>query len=99
MCAGGRHVDGVRGSLSGGLAWGSCAGNDCKCCSSGFSPQVLTELGIQHAGSGTQPTASQPAVVTTPSGHRVAFLSYSDHYEDWAATETTPGINFIDPSQ
>lgn len=61
--------------------------------------QVLDRLGIQHAGSGTQPAAAQPAVVTTTGGHQVAFLSYSDHYEEWAATETTPGINFIDPTE
>jgi poly-gamma-glutamate synthesis protein (capsule biosynthesis protein) len=59
--------------------------------------EVLDHLGIQHSGSGTQPTAAHPAVVDTPCGHRVAFLSYSDHYADWAATETTPGINFINP--
>lgn len=61
--------------------------------------QVLHLLGVSHAGSGLQPAASQPAAVTTPSGHRVAFLSYSDHYEDWAATTDTPGINFIDPAR
>jgi hypothetical protein len=59
--------------------------------------QVLEQLGIQHTGSGVQPTAGQPVAVTTPSGHRVMFLSYSDHYADWAATATTPGINYIDP--
>lgn len=61
--------------------------------------QVLSRLGIAHAGSGTQPAASWPAAVTTPSGHRVACLSFSDHYEDWAATNTTPGINYIDPGK
>jgi hypothetical protein len=60
--------------------------------------QVLDQLGIQHTGSGIQPTAAQPVHLTTPSGHRVAFLSYADHYADWAATEATPGINFIDPA-
>lgn len=61
--------------------------------------QVLSRLGIAQAGSGTQPAASWPAAVTTPSGHRVACLSFSDHYEEWAATNTTPGINFIDPGK
>jgi hypothetical protein len=30
---------------------------------------------------------------------QVAFLSYSDHYEEWAAGPDTPGINFIDPAR
>lgn len=61
--------------------------------------QVLDQLGVRHAGSGLQPAAAAPAVVTTPNGHRVAFLAYSDHYQDWEATSTTPGINFIDPAR
>jgi hypothetical protein len=30
---------------------------------------------------------------------QVAFLSYSDHYEEWAASADRLGINFIDSAR
>jgi poly-gamma-glutamate capsule biosynthesis protein CapA/YwtB (metallophosphatase superfamily) len=58
---------------------------------------VLDALGIAHSGSGTLPEAAASAFVTR-GGYKVAFLSYSDHYEEWAASPEQPGINFIDPA-
>ncbi|KAF6254501.1 hypothetical protein COO60DRAFT_314397 [Scenedesmus sp. NREL 46B-D3] len=59
--------------------------------------EVLDALGIAHSGSGTRQAAAAPAFVTK-AGCKVAFLSYADHYEDWAAGHDRPGINFIDPA-
>uniref|UniRef100_A0A383VAM1 Capsule synthesis protein CapA domain-containing protein n=1 Tax=Tetradesmus obliquus TaxID=3088 RepID=A0A383VAM1_TETOB len=59
--------------------------------------EVLDALGVAHSGSGTLAEAAAPAFVIK-GGYKVAFLSYSDHYEDWAAGPERPGINFIDPA-
>ncbi|WIA16698.1 hypothetical protein OEZ85_013355 [Tetradesmus obliquus] len=59
--------------------------------------EVLDALGVAHSGSGTLAEAAAPAFVIK-GGFKVAFLSYSDHYEDWAAGPERPGINFIDPA-
>jgi hypothetical protein len=60
---------------------------------------TLQAAGIKHAGVGLAEEASQAAVVQVDDDTRVAFLSYSDHYDDWAATETQPGINFVNPKR
>jgi poly-gamma-glutamate capsule biosynthesis protein CapA/YwtB (metallophosphatase superfamily) len=58
---------------------------------------VLSNHEIAWSGAGkTAKEASQPAIVEQ-SGTNIAFLSYSDHYKEWAATENKIGINFIDP--
>lgn len=55
-------------------------------------------VGVGNAlGVGIAPAAAAPAVVER-GGVRVAFLSYSDHPEEWAATDKRLGINFIDPA-
>lgn len=61
--------------------------------------QVLDNLGVAHSGSGTNiAEASSPAIIIR-GGYKVAFLSYADHYDDWAAGTNTPGINYIDPAR
>jgi poly-gamma-glutamate synthesis protein (capsule biosynthesis protein) len=60
------------------------------------SQTVLSKHGIAWAGVGTLEQAVQPAVVEQL-GIKIAFLSYSDHYKEWAATENQIGINYIDP--
>ena len=57
---------------------------------------TLQSADIAHAGAGNSTEAHLPAFVTV-NGVRVGFLSYSDHYKEWAAKSTSPGINFIDP--
>jgi len=42
--------------------------------------------------------AQQPAIVTFD-GIKMACFSFADHYSYWAATETTPGINYVNPSK
>lgn len=51
------------------------------------SMHTLKEAGIAFAGVGVEEEAAAPAVVEE-SGVKVAFLSYSDHYDHWKATET-----------
>jgi len=51
--------------------------------------QVLDALCIAHSGSGTLPGAAAAAVVEKH-GVRVAFLSYADHYKEWAADTLAP---------
>ena len=58
---------------------------------------ILDATGINYAGVGRQPAAAAPAVVEE-GGVRVAFLSYSDHYDSWAATKERIGINYINPA-
>lgn len=58
--------------------------------------QVLDAAGVKYAGVGTPAAAAAPAEVEE-GGVKVAFLSYSDHYNTWKATDTKLGINYIDP--
>ena len=57
---------------------------------------VLKQAEISFGGVGKLPEAAAPTVVER-AGTTVAFLSYSDHYAEWAATKKRLGINFIDP--
>ncbi|KAH7617692.1 hypothetical protein Ndes2526B_g07558 [Nannochloris sp. 'desiccata'] len=57
---------------------------------------VLSKHGIAWAGAGTAQQAEQPAVIEQL-GAKIAFLSYSDHYKEWAATENQVGVQFINP--
>lgn len=57
---------------------------------------LLDHRGIAHAGAGPDLAhASRPAVVGA-GGLRVAFLSYCDHQEDFAAGSNRPGIRYLD---
>lgn len=62
------------------------------------SVQVLTDNGIACAGVGTADEAAKPAIVEH-GGTKVAFLCYSDHYEEWRATPIYRGINYINPGK
>jgi poly-gamma-glutamate capsule biosynthesis protein CapA/YwtB (metallophosphatase superfamily) len=60
---------------------------------------VLDSHGIAYTGAGTAEQAAKPAIVEKL-GTKIAFLSYSDHYKEWAAPQNDShvvGINFIDP--
>jgi hypothetical protein len=60
--------------------------------------QVLEEAFIKHSGAGLLSEARRPALLDK-GGFKVAFLSYSDHYDSWAATEERHGINYINPER
>ncbi|CAD7695056.1 unnamed protein product [Ostreobium quekettii] len=62
------------------------------------SINVLKANGISFSGAGDLLEAQAPAFVQKP-GCRLAFFSFSDHYDYWAATDKEPGINFIDPQE
>ena len=56
--------------------------------------RVLDEAGIAHAGAGaTRQAAAAPAYLTS-NGARVGIVAFSDHPQEWAATDQTPGINY-----
>ncbi|KAL4451871.1 hypothetical protein ABPG75_007533 [Micractinium tetrahymenae] len=58
--------------------------------------RVLHASGIVYAGVGRPAEAAAPALLER-AGLKLAFLSYSDHYDRWAATDDRSGINYIDP--
>lgn len=58
--------------------------------------RVLHAAGIACAGAGRAEEAAAPAILER-AGLKLAFLSYADHYDRWAASEHRPGINYIDP--
>ena len=58
---------------------------------------TLDSKGIKYAGVGYKEEAAAP-VTDTSTSTRVSFLSFSDHYKEWAATDTKRGINYINPA-
>eukprot|EP00210_Caulerpa_lentillifera_P007058 g6751.t2 len=58
--------------------------------------QVLEETGIASSGAGTKSEAMKPAYIKRAE-YIFAFFSFADHYAEWAATDETPGINYINP--
>eukprot|EP01124_Arcella_intermedia_P023970 TRINITY_DN3938_c0_g1_i9.p1 TRINITY_DN3938_c0_g1~~TRINITY_DN3938_c0_g1_i9.p1 ORF type:complete len:231 (-),score=27.18 TRINITY_DN3938_c0_g1_i9:19-639(-) len=60
--------------------------------------RYLTEYGIQWAGVGNNiKEARKPAIISL-GNYKIACFSFADHYSYWAATESRPGINYINPS-
>lgn len=59
--------------------------------------RTLDEAGIQHAGAGRRlHDASTPAWLDVED-LRLCVLAFSDHPEEWAASDTSPGINLLPP--
>jgi poly-gamma-glutamate synthesis protein (capsule biosynthesis protein) len=55
---------------------------------------VLDRAGIAHAGAGpTAALACAPARLMAQ-GCRVGVVAFADHPEEWAATDTAPGLNY-----
>jgi poly-gamma-glutamate synthesis protein (capsule biosynthesis protein) len=64
---------------------------------------VLDQAGIAHAGAGADlPSASEPAVLSARRV-QVNVVAFADYPPEWAATPTTPGINYtpvsLDPQE
>ena len=55
---------------------------------------TLDAAGIAHAGAGIDSLAARLPALLTRAGPRVAVVAFADYPEEWAATATTPGINY-----
>jgi poly-gamma-glutamate capsule biosynthesis protein CapA/YwtB (metallophosphatase superfamily) len=56
--------------------------------------EVLDREGIAHAGAGTDLAAAQVPARLALDGARVSVVAFADHPPAWAATPTSPGINY-----
>jgi len=56
---------------------------------------VLDRAGIAHTGAGPNLAAARAPAVLSSKGVRVGVVAFADYPLAWAATETTPGINYI----
>jgi poly-gamma-glutamate capsule biosynthesis protein CapA/YwtB (metallophosphatase superfamily) len=56
---------------------------------------VLDRAGIAHAGAGVDLAAARAPARLSLDGYRVAVVAFADHPPVWAATATTPGINYL----
>ena len=59
--------------------------------------RVLDEAGIAHAGAGPTLGAARTPARLTSNGVRVAVVALADYPRAWAATDRSPGINFVTP--
>jgi poly-gamma-glutamate synthesis protein (capsule biosynthesis protein) len=55
---------------------------------------VLDRAGIAHAGAGIDRWSAREPALVTRLGLRVAVLAWADYPAEWAATATSPGINY-----
>lgn len=55
---------------------------------------ALDWVGIAHAGAGRDLGAARAPAVLTARGVRVAIVAFADYPRAWAATATSPGLNF-----
>ena len=58
--------------------------------------ELLREAGIEAAGAGATAEAAQRGVIAEGAGTRVGLLAVSDHPNQYAADEATPGIAHVD---
>ncbi|HWP48463.1 MAG TPA: CapA family protein [Candidatus Limnocylindrales bacterium] len=56
--------------------------------------QVLDRSGIAHAGAGSNLSAAQAPAFLTAKGVRIGIVAFADYPLAWAATATSPGINY-----
>jgi len=82
----------------GGVAFASLANNHIG----DFGPEglldtvrALDRAGIAHAGAGRDLQTARAHAVLTVGGLRVAIVAFADYPRAWAATGTTPGLNFV----
>ena len=57
--------------------------------------KILDKNKIAHAGTGRNIEEARKPAILTKKGMRIAVLSFADHFEDYAATEKSGGINYI----
>lgn len=54
----------------------------------------LDEAGMAHAGAGADLTAAGAPAFLTAEDWRIGVVAFADHPAEWAAGETSPGINY-----
>jgi poly-gamma-glutamate capsule biosynthesis protein CapA/YwtB (metallophosphatase superfamily) len=63
--------------------------------------EVLDRAGIAHAGAGLDLAEARRPATLTVDGYRIGIVAFADYPLAWAATATTPGINYtpvsVDP--
>ena len=63
---------------------------------------VLDAAGISHAGAGVDRRSAREPALLAAGGARVSVVACADYPAEWAATPTSPGINYVpvslDPS-
>ncbi len=57
--------------------------------------RLLDQAGIGHAGAGPDLASARAPAVLTAKGYRVGVVAFADYPQAWAATETSPGINYL----
>jgi len=60
----------------------------------GETVAVLDQASIAHAGAGADLAAASKPVFLSAQGVRVGVVAFADYPQEWAATPTTPGINY-----
>lgn len=55
---------------------------------------ALDHAGIAHAGAGRDLGAARAPAILTVRGLRIAIVAFADYPRAWAATATSPGLNF-----
>lgn len=55
----------------------------------------LDEHGIAHAGAGGSLEEASRFAMLEANGLKVGVVAFADHFQEYAATESTPGINFM----
>jgi poly-gamma-glutamate synthesis protein (capsule biosynthesis protein) len=56
---------------------------------------ALDEAGIAHAGAGRDLGAARAPAALPVHGLRVGVVAFADYPDTWAATDATPGFNFV----
>lgn len=57
--------------------------------------RLLDGARIAHAGAGEDEDAAQEPALLAARGQRISVLSYADYPAEWAASDDSPGINYL----
>ncbi len=57
--------------------------------------QTLDQDGIAHVGAGNNIQEAKRPIIFEKNGIRIGIIGYADYPQEWAATDTKPGINYL----
>lgn len=57
--------------------------------------RTLDHAGIAHVGAGINIQEAKRPIIFEKNGIRIGIIGYADYPQEWAATDTKPGINYI----